>query len=165
MDENPIELQDPLQPDPPVEPAPPVEPLIDTELETTKKENELLKQKNAQLFERTKKAEEKAKAPSGSEVDFLETAKVAKKYDEDVLEIIAGYAKRTGMTIAQAEKDEVVQLAIEAKKEKVAKEKAIPIPSGTSGATNYKAVEQMTREEHQRYEAESLQRKKGNSNT
>lgn len=105
------------------------------------------------------KADLEARIPTEpkSEVDFLETAKVAKKYDESELEVIANYAKKTGLSVAQAEKDDVVQLAIEAKRAKIAKESAIPAPSGANlDSTSYKKVSEMTREEHMQYEKEKL---------
>lgn len=99
-----------------------------------------------------------------SDVDFLETAKVAKKYDEKELEIIVNYSKRTGLGIPQAEKDDMVQLAIEAHRAKVAKENAIPIPSGASTSSgSFKKVEEMTREEHMQYEKDVLAQKKANN--
>lgn len=165
MSEQDNELLEPLQPDPEPEALVP-EPQED--VNKMKTELDSLKSKNEQLYARLKKTEEKTremKSEPKSEVDFLETAKVAKKYDEDSLEIIANYAKRTGMAIAQAEKDEIVQLAIEAKKEKVAKEKAIPNPSDANlsgDTTSFSEIASMDRKKHMQLEKEYLARKKQN---
>ena len=136
MDENPNEIQETILPDaPPVTEEPEVEtPQVDERLKKLEEENVILKQKNERLFARTKQAEEKAR-PSG-DIDFLEVAKVAKKYSDEELELIHSFAKKTGLTLGQAEKDEVVQLALQAQKTKVANEKVIPVPMGGSGSDN-----------------------------
>lgn len=159
MSEELNELQDTLQPDDTLESTETsTEPQVD--VNKVLQENELLKQKNSQLFERTKKAEEKAKqAKPSPEVEFLETAKVAKKYSDRELEIIANYAKKVGVGISQAEKDEVVQLAIEAERNRVAKEQAIPTPSAANmsqSGVSYNEIASMDREKHMQLEKEML---------
>lgn len=123
--------------------------------------------KNKQLFERTKKAEEKAKRleaellalkkakdgdkteqPSG-ETDVYSIAKqvsALKDFSEDELDVVERYAKTWGMSLQEAAKHEDVQTLLKARREKVQIESKVPEPS-TRQPTQSKDFSSWTQED------------------
>lgn len=115
-----------------------------------------LEDKNKQLFERAKKAEEKVKEikplkeepreePKGiNTLDpkiVVKLSKALADYNEDEIDFIYSLAKdNTPEAIIEATKNEWVKIAIIAKREKVAKEKQIPEPGNLPGAETTKKL-------------------------
>ena len=113
--------------------------------------SEELKERNKQLFARTKKAEEKAKRfeaelllyqskkeESKKEVVSPDIAELAKKisalkeYNPEELDHISLISKAKDIPLEEAARSEEVQLYIKARREKVAKETTPPQPSTKS---------------------------------
>ena len=107
-----------------------------------------LKEKNKQLFERAKKAEEKLKEikplkeepkvePKISNNDpkvMVRLSKALGDFNEEEIDFIYRNSKdQTPEAIIEASKDEWVKTAITARREKVAKENKIPEPSNLRG--------------------------------
>jgi len=118
-----------------------------------------LEEKNKQLFERAKKAEEKLKEikpeikskeepkeePKGTEKQdpkvMVRLAKALNDFSEEEIDFIYRNAKdNSPESIIEASKDEWVKMAINAKREKVAKEKQIPEPGNLPGANPIKGL-------------------------
>jgi len=95
--------------------------------------------------------------------DPLEIVKLGKAlgdFDEEEVDFIIRYAKeKTPEAIIDASKDDWVQTAIKARREKVAEQNKVPGPSsaGSFGGAK-KPIEQMTAKEFEQYESE-FQRK------
>jgi hypothetical protein len=136
---------------------------LETETETPEKAPEdlapklkELEEKNKQLFERAKKAEEKLKEikptiqepkeePKGTNNNdpkiLVRLSKALGEYSEEEIDFIYQVAKdNSPEAIIEASKNEWVQTAINAKREKVEKEKQIPNPSNIPGASTPKGL-------------------------
>ena len=102
-----------------------------------------------------KELEEKLKALSGNPpnaipqdpIQVVKLAKALDGYSEEESELVLQFAKdKTPEAIIEATKNEWVQTAIQAKREKVAKEKQIPSPSSPSGYTPPEDAEKAVKE-------------------
>lgn len=97
-------------------------------------------------------------------LEIVRLGKVLSGYDETETEFILKNAKVKDFDgIIAAEKDEMVQLAIKSRREKVKKENNIPSPSGSPGGVNQKSpveIAKMSREEHMAYEKQLAESQK-----
>jgi hypothetical protein len=93
-------------------------------------------------------------------VDHLEVVKLGKAladFSEDETSFIIRNAKdKSPQGIIEASKDEMVQIAIQAKREKVAKEKQVLGPSNPTGSSGFefkspREIGQMSKEEYKTY--------------
>lgn len=109
------------------------------DIEALKAEKEELEKKNRQLYERLKK-QEKATTPATegglSEYDIL-ALKNSNITDKDDLDIVKDYAKKLGMSIAEAIEDKYVQNVLADKKEerRTAQATEIRSPRGIAKTT------------------------------
>ena len=143
------------------------------------KESSEVEDANKKLYARMKKAEEEAKelkakleksekAPRGdSPIDVFDLAKTVsalRDYSVDELGDIQMIARAKGISPEEAVKTEEAQLIITARREKVAKNKAIPDPSNvSSGGFKVKSqaeIAELSPVEHRAY-AEEYTRRKG----
>lgn len=132
-----------------------------------KEGSEDVEAKNRQLYERTKKAEQKAKAEeaeklllqkqvkeattkaTGTAPDASEIAKTVlalKDYSPDEIDYISRQAKFLNLPLDKAAQDEDVQLFLQAKREKVERSDKTPEPS-TKQSTSTKDISQWTNED------------------
>lgn len=97
--------------------------------------------------------------------EAVRLGKALKDYDEDETSFIVRNAKSKAIEdIIKAEKDEMVQLAIKSRREKVARENKVPSPSSPGGGSNEKSpqeIAKMSRDEHMAYERELLEKERG----
>jgi len=128
-----------------------------------------IKAKNRQLYERTKKAEQKAKEEEAKRLmlekkskgesssqqekvesvdanDIAKTVVALKDYSPDEIDYIFEQAKFKNKNPLEAAKDEDVQLFLEAKRKKKERELSTPKPSTKQGS-NKKPVEEWTNED------------------
>jgi len=134
-----------------------------------------LKEKNEQLFARTKKAEEDFKeykkshpdtstpkvVPPINAFDLARTVSTLKDFSPDEISLIEKFAKADDTTPEEIVKRTDVMEIITLRREKVAKDKAIPAPSSPFGSTlNTKPVKEMTSEEHAKFEKDFVAKKK-----
>lgn len=91
-------------------------------------------------------------------LEVVRLGKALQNYDPEETEfIIRNASNKTIDGIIKAEQDEMVQLAIKSRREKVAKENKIPAPGSPGGGYNEKSpaeIAKMSREEHMAYERE-----------
>lgn len=137
--ENELDLDNPINVPEEAPAAPPIN-IKDTP------EYKELEEKNKQLFERTKKAEEKVKdlkplveepkAPSQSDPrDIVRLTKVLKDFSEDEVSFIYQNAKSQNLEdIIEATKNPWVSSAIESQRIKVAQEKKVPESGNVPGS-------------------------------
>lgn len=94
-------------------------------------------------------------------LEIVRLGKSLKDYDEDETEFIIRNAQSKNIDgIMKAEKDEMVQMAIKSRREKLAKENKVPSPSSPGGGLNEKSpaeIAKMTRDEHIAYEKQMLE--------
>ena len=118
-----------------------------------------LEEANKKLYARMKKAEDEAKlakeelvkskkvSPTGTPIDVFDLAKTVsalKDYNLEELGDIQMIAKAKGVSPEEAVKTEEAQLIITARREKVAKNQAVPDPSGAiSGGFKIKTQEEL----------------------
>jgi hypothetical protein len=100
---------------PAVEEAP-AEPQTDAEKEALRKENEELKKKNSQLFERVKKAKETTDKDGLTVLDGLALQKEGIDHDEDIQEAV-DYAAYKKITVRDALKHDALKSIIKDKVE------------------------------------------------
>lgn len=138
-----------------------------------------LEEKNKQLFERAKKAEEAEKLLKQKLKDAVKEPEEEPKKEEptqkgmgldeilDVQEAIKDLngeeiaelrlrAKARGVSLSQARKDETFNLTLEAMRAKVAKDNNIPNPSNPSGAKgriekSFQDIKNMSEEEYREF--------------
>ena len=113
-------------------------------------------------------SQDKAKeiAPAGtSPMEVVKLAKALEGYNQNEVEYITRNAKDSSIgAIIEATNDEWVKTAIAGTREKVEKEKSIPEPSSPSSAEGVKTsqdIENMSKEDHKKYEEQMLKRQKG----
>lgn len=123
-----------------------------------KDSSEELVKKNKQLYARTMKAEEKAKAAElkleekgkpevpADVFDLAKTVSALKEYEPEELDFIQMMAKAKDISPQEAAQSEEAKLYIAAKRVKVAKEKQIPEPS-TKVSPSKKPIEKITADE------------------
>jgi len=89
-------------------------------------------------------------------LEIVKLGKVLQGYDEVETEFIIKNAQTKDIDgITKAEKDELVQMAIKSRRDKVAKENKIPSPSAPGSGFQRKSpqeIAKMSREEHMAYE-------------
>jgi len=120
--------------------------------------------------EKAEKAENKIKelqtkgeiATSTNPMDIVKLAKALEGNSEEEIEFIARNAADKSIDgIIEASKDEMVQIAIKGKREKVSKETKVPGPSSASalsGEKSLKDIKNMTREEHKEWAEEQMRK-------
>lgn len=128
---------------------------------------EKLKETNSKLYARAKQAEQELKAlrsqakstesvstnNNGVTREELDLAilKTAKGYDESELSTLAAIAKGKGISLIQAQEDELFTLLLDKKAaEKKASQAKLGASRGSS-STQVKKIESMSREEHMAY--------------
>ena len=137
---------------------------------------EELKRKNRQLYARLKKVEEqlkkyKAQTKASEEVgidpvQLVKTVSVLKDYSPEEVDFISKIAKAEGVSLEEAVKMPEVQLYIQARREKVAKEQKVPEPSSPSSTTKEitpEEIAKMSDEEFRKFEEEMKKKMAGGS--
>ena len=123
-------------------------------------ENKSLKEK----FAKSSKEEPEVWKASNDPLEVVKLGKALKDYDEQETEfIIKNASTRDIEGILKAEKDEMVQLAIKSRREKVAKENKVPLSSSASGGFIEKSPEdigKMERDDHKKFWKEQQERLK-----
>jgi len=110
---------------------------------------------------------EEDKSPTLSQADPYELAKtvsVLKDYSEDEIGYIQQYAKMNNLSPQEAAKADDVKEFIGFKREKVAKQNNIPDSSSAKASVYGKSpkdIAKMSKEDHQKLEAEVLRKKAG----
>jgi hypothetical protein len=102
--------------------------------------------------------------PPASGDEIVKTVNALEGYSKSEREKIMDYASKTNQPVYKAVTDEVIQLAVIAEREKVAREKAIPEPTFSVGESG-KSHEELSEiasdaKKHQQLEKEVLARKR-----
>ena len=137
-----------------------------------------LEEKNRRLYARMKKAEEEAKRlkeelerakaqaqpqPAVDPINLAKTVSALKDYTPEELDFIAMISRAKNIPPEEAVKTEEAKLYIQARREKVAKEKKVPEPSSPSATPSKELppedIAKMSKEEHKKLFEEHLRKR------
>lgn len=112
---------------------------------TKKLEDELTQIKSAFLPKKEEKKDDGLK--DLDHINLMKTVSALKDFSGDELDAISKYARGAGLTLEQASKDPFIILAVQAQREKVAKDKKVPEPTYRGIVHNKKSISEMTKKE------------------
>ena len=122
-----------------------------------------LEEENNSLKSKKNSEDEEIWETTNDPMDTIRLGKSLKDYSEEETEFIIQNAPTKDIKgIMDAEKNEMVRLAIQAKREKVAKENKVPSPSSSGGfeEKSPEEIAKMDRDEHKKYWKEQQEREK-----
>ena len=124
---------------------------FDEERKTLLAQKDHFRTKHEELEKKYKEIE--AKLPKDSQpvatdpLTLMKTVSILKDFNQDELDIVSTFAKGKGCSLEEAAKDQTVQLAVGALREKAKKEAAIPTPQYSGVTFNKKPVGELSDKE------------------